>query len=369
MTARCVFLCCVVRILSVTSTTHSLIYIYTALSTNSRSAALPNFTAIGLVDGRPYDRFDSVNPKRIPTVKWARERLYSDYWDKGTKSRVMKQQWFHKNLHVMMARTGHSVSDGDIHVLQGLHGCYGETSPTEERLQFVRGVDKYAYDGDDLLSFDFERLRWSAAVEAAKPTVKKWNGVPALPDYTNGYFRNECINWLTTFVKYSKREVIDRTGFPDLYVFAGRNSSSDIVTLICMASVFTTTTIAMKLMRNDRVLNADDGITVFDVLPNDEYTFQTRIAVDILSSDTGNYTCEFFEQDTGYHIVKHWRAGDRSLVRSNAGVLWVLLTTTACLTAALCAVLCVAQKRRTAESGNGKDGGPQHHGFQHETLV
>ncbi|KAL4009165.1 hypothetical protein ACER0C_003017 [Sarotherodon galilaeus] len=316
MDARYVFLYFVTRMLTVNSATHSLIYIYTALSADLGLPGVHKFTAIGLLDGKPFD-------------------------------------------HVVMTRMGHSASDGDVHVLQWLHGCYGETNPSEERLWFVRGVDKYAYDGDDLMSFDYVTLGWSAATEAAKPIADKWNGVTVLTEYTNGYLRDECIGWLTRFVGHSQRELRERAIVPDVYVFA-RKTRGPILTLVCMASV----------------LSTDDGLEVFDILPNNDDTFQRRIAVDILQSDKGNFTCNVLEEDTGYHATKHWRLEDRKTLRavawSNTDLLWALLlfsTMVFLCTAALypVVVVCIIRKRRTGQIANQTDSCAQHHGLKDET--
>ncbi|XP_019210868.2 major histocompatibility complex class I-related gene protein-like [Oreochromis niloticus] len=360
--------------LTVNSATHSLIYIYTALSADLGLPGVHKFTAIGLLDSKPFDRFDTDNPRKTPTTNWARQHLTTEYLDKGTQSRLSKQQWFGVNLDVVMTRMGHSASDGDVHVLQWLHGCYEETNPSEERLRFVRGVDKYAYDGDDLMSFDYVTLGWSAATEVAKPIADKWNGVTVLTEYTNGYLRDECIGWLTRFVGHSQRELRERAIVPDVYVFA-RKTRGPILTLICMASGFSTNTPAMTLMRNGRVLSTDDGLEVFDILPNNDDTFQRRIAVDILQSDKGNFTCNVLEEDTGYHAIKHWRLEDRKTLRavawSNIVLLWALLLFSTmvflCTAALYPVVVCIIRKQRTGQIANQTDSCAQHHGLKDET--
>uniref|UniRef100_A0A3Q4GGB4 Ig-like domain-containing protein n=1 Tax=Neolamprologus brichardi TaxID=32507 RepID=A0A3Q4GGB4_NEOBR len=303
MDVRYVFLYFVTRILTVNSATHSLIYICTALSKDLGLPGAHKFTAISLLDGKPFDRFDTDTPRKIPTTNWARQHLTTDYLDKGTQRLLDKQEWFGVTLDLMMTQMGHSVSEGDLHVLQWLHGCYGETNPTEERLRFVGGVNTYAYDGATVLK-----------------------------EYDSQYLRGECIDWLTRFVGYSTQELRERATVPDMYVFT-RKASATTLTLICLASGFSTNTSAMRLMRNGRVLDTDDGLKVFDTLPNDDDTFQRRIAVDILPSDMGNFTCEVLEEVTGYHVVKHWRVGDRQ-------------------TLPLCLVVaCIVQKRRTGQNG------------------
>uniref|UniRef100_A0A3Q3CLZ1 Ig-like domain-containing protein n=1 Tax=Haplochromis burtoni TaxID=8153 RepID=A0A3Q3CLZ1_HAPBU len=233
-----------------------------------------------------------------------------------------------------------------------LYGCDCKT------VKLTLGVDKYAYDGDDLMSFDYVTGRWSAETEAAKTIADKWNAVTVLTEYTIGYLRGECIDWLTRFVEYSKRGPRERATFPDVYVFTLKTNGTTL-TLICLASGFSGNTPAMRLMRNGRVLNTDDGLKVFDTLPNDDDTFQRRIVVDILPSDTGNFTCEVSEEDTGYHIVKHWRAGDRQTL---CALVLCLCTVALCLV-----VVCIVRQRRTGHIVNQTDRCPQHHGLRDET--
>uniref|UniRef100_A0A669D023 MHC class I-like antigen recognition-like domain-containing protein n=1 Tax=Oreochromis niloticus TaxID=8128 RepID=A0A669D023_ORENI len=276
MDAWYVFLYFVTRMLTVNSATHSLIYIYTALSADLGLPGVHKFTAIGLLDGKPFDRFDTDNPRKTPTTNWARQHLTTEYLDKGTQSRLRE----------------------------------AAVCPR---------VDKYAYD---------------AATEAAKPIADKWNGVTVLTEYTNGYLRDESNG-------------TERKGNrPDVYVFARKT-----------------------------LLSTDDGLKVFDILPNNDDTFQRRIAVDILQSDKGNFTCNVLEEDTGYHAIKHWRLEDRKTLRavawSNIVLLWALLLFSTmvflCTAALYPVVVCIIRKRRTGQIANQTDSCAQHHGLKDET--
>uniref|UniRef100_A0A669EPH6 MHC class I-like antigen recognition-like domain-containing protein n=1 Tax=Oreochromis niloticus TaxID=8128 RepID=A0A669EPH6_ORENI len=71
--------------------THSLTYIYTALSKPVGLPGIHEFTAMGLLDDKMIDYFDSENQEKVPKQQWMRERLPADYWDKGTQSRKSKQ--------------------------------------------------------------------------------------------------------------------------------------------------------------------------------------------------------------------------------------------------------------------------------------
>uniref|UniRef100_A0A3P9DN36 Class I histocompatibility antigen, F10 alpha chain n=1 Tax=Maylandia zebra TaxID=106582 RepID=A0A3P9DN36_9CICH len=187
------------------SVTHSLHYIYTALSKPVSLPGIHQFTAMGLLDGRMIDYFDSENQVTVPRQEWMRERLPADYWDRGTQSRKSKQQWFKVNIGILMERMGQSDS-ANPHVLQWMVGCEGKTN-SDGTLRFVRGVHMYNYDGDDFLSFDAKNGVWVAQTPEAQPTKRKWDEVKVLNDYTKGYLENECIDWLSKFVNYDQQQL------------------------------------------------------------------------------------------------------------------------------------------------------------------
>uniref|UniRef100_A0A3B5B1X7 Major histocompatibility complex class I ZKA n=1 Tax=Stegastes partitus TaxID=144197 RepID=A0A3B5B1X7_9TELE len=153
---------------------HSLIYTYSALSKPVDLPGIHEFTAMGLLDDRPIDYYDSETKVKVPKQPWMKERLKQDYWDKGTQSRRSKQQWFKVNIDILMKRM--RQNDTDVHVLQWMHGCEGDVQP-DGSLKFVNGMDMYNYDGDDFLSFDDANGVWIASVEAALPTKRKWDDI------------------------------------------------------------------------------------------------------------------------------------------------------------------------------------------------
>uniref|UniRef100_A0A3Q1EQS8 MHC class I-like antigen recognition-like domain-containing protein n=1 Tax=Acanthochromis polyacanthus TaxID=80966 RepID=A0A3Q1EQS8_9TELE len=74
--------------------THSLTYIYTALSKPVSYAGIHEFTAMGLLDDKMIDYYDSEHREKVPKQSWMKDRLQKDYWDKGTQSRRSKQQHY-----------------------------------------------------------------------------------------------------------------------------------------------------------------------------------------------------------------------------------------------------------------------------------
>ncbi|KAM4631009.1 uncharacterized protein ACJ7VT_000570 isoform 3-T3 [Polymixia lowei] len=285
---------------TVHSEVHSLSYIYTAFSKPANLPGIHDFTAMGMMDGRMIDYYDSVEKKKVPKQDWMGERLGADYWDKGTRSRQSKEQWFKINIDILMKRM--RQNDTDTHILQWRHGCEVEKQ-SGGSTKFLRGMDMYSYDGNDFLSFDDANKRWIAPAPQARPTKTKWDEVQVLNDYTKGYLEKECVEWLDKFLEYGK-EQLHEASKPEVYVWKTSRTQNTILT--CMATGFYPKDILLRIKRGDRILDRDDGVISTGVLPNDDHTHQIKTSVEILSTDISKYTCEVIHSATNVHLVMEW---------------------------------------------------------------
>ncbi|XP_026155418.1 class I histocompatibility antigen, F10 alpha chain-like isoform X2 [Mastacembelus armatus] len=281
---------------------HSLSYIYTALSRPVELPGIHQFTAMGLLDNRMIDYFDNDKPEKVPKQDWMKEKLKEEYWTKGTQSRQSKQQWFNVNIKILMERK--RQNDTDIHVLQWMHGCQADEQ-TDGNLTFSRGVDMYSYDGDSFLSFDDASGVWVAPAPEALETKRKWDEVQVLKEYTRGYLEKECVQWLTTFMKYGSEE-IKKASPPDVYVFAKDARVQSNVVLTCLATGFYPKDIILSIKRNGRILEKIHGLVSSGVRPNQDDTYQRRDSVEIQRSDVSKYTCEVIHEATNMRVEKEW---------------------------------------------------------------
>ncbi|XP_062291508.1 H-2 class I histocompatibility antigen, Q10 alpha chain-like isoform X5 [Scomber scombrus] len=286
--------------LTVNSEIHSLKYIYTAFSEPVGLPGIHEFTAMGQMDGRMIDYYDSDIQRKVHKQEWMKERLPADYWEKGTQSRQSKQQWFKVNIDILKKRM--KQNDTDRHVLQWMHGCEGETRP-DGTLKFVRGVDMYNYDGRDFLSFDDAHSVWVAAADIAVQTKRKWDEVQVLKEYTKGYLENECIDWLSKFMTYGEKQ-LKAASPPDVHVFAKNTRIESNLMLTCLATGFYPKDIILNIRRNGRILTKEDGLISSGVRPNEDDTFQRRDSVEILKSDIASFTCEVIHRASGVSVKK-----------------------------------------------------------------
>ncbi|KAJ4928435.1 hypothetical protein JOQ06_016227, partial [Pogonophryne albipinna] len=279
---------------------HSLTYIYTAFSKPVELPGIHEFTAMGLLDNKMIDYFDSDNQNKVPKQDFMKEQMPAEYWEKGTQSRQSKQQWFKVNINILMKRM--RQNDTDVHILQWRHGCKGEMQP-DGKLQYRHGTDMYSYDGTDFLSFDDDSSTWVAPTVASQPTKRKWDEVTVLKEYTKGYLETECMDWLSKFVEFGKK--IDAIP-PKVYVFSKKAKSEKNIILSCMATGFYPKDILLQIKRNGRVLTTEDGVNSTGTRPNGDETYQRTDRVEILRTDVSTYTCEVKHVASGMHVKKEW---------------------------------------------------------------
>ncbi|CAK6981577.1 major histocompatibility complex class I-related gene protein-like [Scomber scombrus] len=276
-------------------------YIYTGFSKPVGLPGIHQFTAMGLLDGRMIDYYDSDVQKKVPKQDWMNETLPADYWEKGTGSCLIKQQWFNNNTDILKKRM--NQTDDDLHVLQWMVGCEGVTTGPDGTLKFVRGVNMFNYDGQDFLSFDDVYSVWVAATDIAVQTKRKWDQDQDLKEKTKGYLENECIDWLDKFMVYGNKQAASP---PDVYVFAKKTRIESNLMLSCLATGFYPKDITLNIRRNDRVLTKEDGLISSGVRPNEDDSFQRRDSVEILKSDIASFTCEVIHRASKMSVDKVW---------------------------------------------------------------
>ncbi|KAL7858768.1 hypothetical protein AOLI_G00188700 [Acnodon oligacanthus] len=294
-----VFLCAV--LVPALGDQHSLYYIYTALNKDVALPGIYEFTALGLLDDRAIDYYNSKEQVKVPKQDWMREKMQADYWVKGTQSRKSKEQWFKVNMDILMQRMRHNQTD--LHVLQWRHGC--EIDESNGDVTFLKGIDEYSYDGKEFLSFDDENMRWIAPVPEAEPTKRKWDDVPILNQYTRGYLEKECVDWLTKFMEFGK-ESLRHHSPPDVHMFAKKcTSDSTKLTLTCLATGFYPKDVVVRL-RKFRTDVPEHLLQSSRVRPNEDGTYQLRKSVDIEESEKADYDCFVHHNTLKTPIIKQW---------------------------------------------------------------
>ncbi|KAK1151901.1 class I histocompatibility antigen, F10 alpha chain-like isoform X1 [Acipenser oxyrinchus oxyrinchus] len=321
---------------TVSSETHTLRYIYTAMS--KPQEGFPEFTAMGLLDDMQIDYYDSDNQKKESKQTWMKENMDPDYWEKGTKSRKSKEQWFKVNVKILENRFNETKRP---HVLQWMHGCTLDEDNNEE----VQGYDQYSYDGNDFLAFDKNDLQWVAPMQPAVATKRKWDGEKILNQYTKGYLENECIDWLKKFLGYGERDIYHSVK-PAVTVFAKPGKNKESLTLTCMATGFYPKTIHIHWNKDRQRLG--EAMNSTWALPNNDNTFQLRSSLEIDPVEGKGYSCEVLHGSLPEPLFTHWDG----VVPGEVTLIGIILGVSIVLVLLVCvAVFIFIYKRRSGNAG------------------
>ncbi|XP_075874818.1 zinc-alpha-2-glycoprotein-like isoform X2 [Nelusetta ayraudi] len=282
---------------------HSLTYIYTAASKPSGIKGIHEFTAMGLLDSRMIDYYDSETQKKVPKQPWIKRLKPAGYWSKGSESRKREHEWLKININFLLERTKQD-NDTDSHTLQWLHGCDGDLHPGSNMI-LGQVMDRYSWDGEDLLYFSNANNEWVAHSPVALPMKMMWLSDTALSVFTKGYREKECLGFLEEFVN-CEQEDLKSASPPEVYTFK-RNARVETNTiLVCMATGFISEDTRVQIKQDGRSVTRQDGLMTGEVLPNGDETFQTTVHVEILKSDKSNFTCEVFDVATKHSLRKFW---------------------------------------------------------------
>ncbi|XP_028657089.1 class I histocompatibility antigen, F10 alpha chain-like isoform X2 [Erpetoichthys calabaricus] len=309
---------------------HSLHYTYSAVSSDQYK--LPTFVAMGLIDDRQIDYYDSNTKQKVPRQAWMKKNMNKEYWKKGTLSRKSKEQWFSVNVGILKSRIN---STKDLHVLQWMHGCEVDFDKGS-----VKGMDMYSYDGKDFLSFDKENMQWVAPVEPALQTKIKWDKEQILNQYTKGYLENECVDWLKKFMNYSVGETT-KSNVPTVSLFGKR--MTDKVRVTCLATGFYPRDFKVYITKDGKTITPEEQ----DPLPNDDHTFQTRRNIDINPDDKSKYACEVVHNTLEKKIIVPW---DRTILNENKEnrMIWGIMSACILLFFCIMAFLVCKYRQKTA---------------------
>ncbi|XP_043938068.1 major histocompatibility complex class I-related gene protein-like [Protopterus annectens] len=241
---------------------HSLRYTYSAYASNDK---LVEFVAQGLLDDVQIDYYDNHIRRKVPKQQWMNESMEAGYWERGTQSRNSKEHWFTVNTRIVMQRRNDTSG---YHTLQWVHGC----SLTDG---IKIGIDQYAYDGEDFLSFDKESLSWIAVNKAAQQTREKWDEEKNLNQYTKRYLEQECIEWLQNFLRFSNGKLEKKVG-PETKIFRKRRHDGKY-TFSCHASEFFPSALSIKWIN---IKTNEKKEYTAEALPNSDGTFQAWVDID-----------------------------------------------------------------------------------------
>ncbi|XP_064594093.1 class I histocompatibility antigen, F10 alpha chain-like isoform X1 [Zonotrichia leucophrys gambelii] len=318
---------------SATKVLHSLHYLQVAVS--EPSPGIPQFMAIGYLDGIPFTRYDSERGRVEPLTQWIKDGVDPEYWDRETQKLVGHQHTFVKDLETLRERYNQS---GGLHTRLRVSGCELLSDGS------VRGSHQDGYDGRDFISFDLESGRLVAADSSAEITRRLWEQDGTVAEYWMNYLKHICPEWLQKYIRYGQKE-LERKEPPDVHV-SGREEHGTL-TLSCHAYGFYPNTIAVSWMKGGETL--DQETEWGGVVPNSDGTFHTWARIEALPEEREQYRCRVEHPGMPEPGIFAWEP-------TSGGNLTVVVAVSV-IAAILILIVLIGFSIWKLQSGNTRDGG------------
>uniref|UniRef100_A0ABM5FEZ6 Class I histocompatibility antigen, F10 alpha chain-like isoform X2 n=1 Tax=Pogona vitticeps TaxID=103695 RepID=A0ABM5FEZ6_9SAUR len=278
------------------SSSHTLMYFHTAVSEPNQG--LPQFIAVGYVDGQLFSQYDSITRRVQPRVPWIKkvDEDVPQYWDRDTQICQNNEEVYRVSLQILRRYYNQS---GGFHTWQFMCGC-----ELREDGSPGRGHWQYAYDGRDYIALDKETLTWTAADLKAQITKEKWEKDPAFAQRQKEYLEEICIEWLQRHLEYGKESLLRRD--PPVGKVTRKEGYDDRETLVCQAYGFYPKEIDVTWRKEGEVLQ--EGTFHRSVAPNPDGTYHAWLSIEIDPKERNWYRCHVDHASLGEPLVLAWEA-------------------------------------------------------------
>ncbi|XP_029142552.1 class I histocompatibility antigen, F10 alpha chain-like [Protobothrops mucrosquamatus] len=258
---------------------HSMKYFYTSISDPSQG--LPQYVAVGCMDGQVFAHYDSNSRRMEPRVSWMEKVGKEDpqYWDRETQIQRDNEEPFRANLEI--ARTRYNQSEG-LHTWQLMYGCELRGDGSKG------GFYDFGYNGKSFLNFDKETLSWVAPDPQAQLTQRKWDALSAWNQRNKVYLEGECVEWIKKYLSYGNRTLL-RKEPPEVTMSSKLEVEDGMETHVCRLDGFYPREIDASWTRDGEVWLQDT--LRGSVAPNADGTFHAWLSIRIDPKERGRYRC------------------------------------------------------------------------------
>ncbi|KAJ1146761.1 hypothetical protein NDU88_013021 [Pleurodeles waltl] len=170
--------------------------------------------------------YTSESRRMEPRAPWMEGITAEDpqYWERNTESHRGNEQVLKDSVRNVMERVNQTRG---LHSVQWMIGCELRDDGS------MGGVYQFAFDGHGFISFDKDRLTYTAATDAARITQERWNSDRSIAQGDKDYLEGTCIEYLKKYLKLGEERLRTawdvqqrqaRAGKPEQEVFPKKTS-------------------------------------------------------------------------------------------------------------------------------------------------
>uniref|UniRef100_K7FAM8 Class I histocompatibility antigen, F10 alpha chain-like n=1 Tax=Pelodiscus sinensis TaxID=13735 RepID=K7FAM8_PELSI len=231
------------------------------------------------LDGVRIGRYSSDTREVTPMLPWLGRALGSKYLQERTKEFQAHEQRLKEMIGWCMQQDSQrgGIHTGQVHI----HCSLSDQAPVAPRFQF-------AYDGQDLISFDNQTGTWVADVPVASQLKQIWEKESTWTQYVQFFMRDDCLQTLRSLVQL-RQWVLLSPVLPEVSVSL-RDAPHGPVTLSCRASGFHPRPIHLSWVRDGGDVLAETSSS--GILPLADGTYHTQSSLEIGPRPDGpRYAC------------------------------------------------------------------------------
>ncbi|XP_002940111.1 major histocompatibility complex class I-related gene protein [Xenopus tropicalis] len=255
------------------SGSHTLHYDVTIVS--APTPGVPRYLVSMYVDGVQYGRYNSDTCHA--------EALYPSL---GALSEHIEKQTQYAQGYEMRQRRRLKSLNGYLNKTRGNGNIYQRRLACELYEDgTIGGYEEIAFDGQELLVYDKERVVYVPVTQEAEMLSFIWN-IRCGPTDTKIYMENDCIEHIKLYLPYISTD-LERKVPPNVNISSSESESG--TKLHCRVYGFYPRDVEVKWIKNGRdEIHSEEAA---QILPNPDGTYQIRVSVGVTPDKNSNYSC------------------------------------------------------------------------------
>ncbi|CAH7392569.1 Mill2 [Phodopus roborovskii] len=273
--------------------THTLHYELTVLS--PENSWQPPYPILVYVDDELFLCYKGDSRKAEACGPRIKGHAGPETWTRETEDLQEKEEQLRRMLTEVMTQQGHNEGS---HTLQETLGC--ELQENRSTGSFWR----FAYDGQDSLTFDQKTPTWTVAVPYSQQMA--WETHAPRADRVKAFLEDTCPAQLQGYLGFLRKFSMD-TGLPEVKVTSRRYPVGRI-TLTCWAFNLCPPVATLAWLRDGKPVQ-QQTFGPRTILPSGDGTYQTWVSIWILPGQEPEFTCHLRQQT---HDIKVPAASGRA---------------------------------------------------------